>query len=124
MPGPSYLTSCLQCGGQLAPVALDPQTAPWLCAPCGLGFFSAELSPAARSTYRPLFRDHGTGPDADAIHATRDAELAEAHVRGTSARLDQIDSLTDGQLAFLAGRKNLSPPVPPAVAQAQKQRGH
>jgi len=124
MTAPAYLLDCPKCGRQLAPIAGDPSSAPWLCAPCGLGWFSAELSPAARSAYRPQFRDHGTDAQAQAIHAARDVELAEAHIRGTSARLDQIDSLSAGQLAFLAGRKNLSPPVPPAVAQAQKQRGH
>lgn len=118
----TYLTSCPKCGGQLAPVALDPQTAPWLCASCGLGFFAAELSPAARSAYRPQFRDHGTS--AHAIHLARDAELAEAHARGTSARDDQIGILDDGQLAFVASRVNVHPAVKSAVAQAQKQRGH
>jgi len=61
---------------------VDPQTAPWLCQPCGRGFWHAECSPDARAAYRPRHHDWGYG--SVALRATVDQERAAARERRCS----------------------------------------
>ncbi len=70
--------TCPRCGAQLEPVALDPQTAPWLCAlannGCAHGWWNAELTSAAHLAYRVPHGDFGHGLVASDISAARIAE--------------------------------------------------
>ncbi len=75
---------CPRCGGGLVPVAQGPEAAPWLCAPCHLGFYSAELD-----AVRDFRQDrHDFGPSRGTREAVR-IEAEAAHVRGTSLRPEQ-----------------------------------
>lgn len=97
LPRPAVTLDCPQCGGPLAPVILDPETAPWLCNHCALGFWSAELSNAARKDWRPKERDFGF--NARELRAACLRERTEARQRGTSLREDMVGQLSGAQLA-------------------------
>lgn len=85
----TYSTACPKCGAQLAPVALDPQTAPWLCAGCHRGYWAPELSTRAREAFRHGHDDWGIArPEWLRLAVT--AERDEAEARGTSLREDQF----------------------------------
>lgn len=102
---PTYQVSCPRCGGPLDPIALpDPQACPWRCPLCCLGWFAAELSPHARSLYRPVHNDFGFGGGRLSLVALVDQELAAAHVRGTSLREDQLSLVPIGALKVLKVR--------------------
>lgn len=92
---------CPQCGGDLAPVVLDPHSAPWLCARCRLGFFSCELTAEARAGWEPGPRCFGWRTHAVLVRL-REQELAEAHRRGTSLRPDQLRRLSQLELKKVA----------------------
>lgn len=85
-----YRTDCPKCGKPLAPVALDPDTAPWLCNECHRGFWSAELTDVARARYRHRHHDWGQGAPAQAIRRSVQTEWLQAHARGASLRPDQL----------------------------------
>ncbi len=102
MPTPSYRIDCPKCGKTLQPVALSAQSAPWLCAGCGLGFWSSELSASSRALYRPTYNDFGLGVERVSIHAAIALEVADAEVRGTSLRHDQFTLAPESVLAYVA----------------------
>ena len=109
MTPPTYSTTCPKCGGQLAAVALDAQTAPWLCALCALGFWACELSSTARASFRPHHNDWGFGPERAGILTLIDQEIAEAHTRGTSLRDDQFNFVEPSFLSALKARARTNP---------------
>lgn len=76
---------CPRCGGALKAIALDWQTAPWLCAPCSRGWFQTEVENA--HLYRHAFNDFGYFAF---IPEGVQAELAVARRNGTSLRVDQL----------------------------------
>ena len=124
MSPPQYLLDCVGCGQQLAPHAGDWQSTPWLCGPlgCNRGFWTAELTPAARKAWQPHSRDHGHSPEGQAIRDAMHAERDEARLRGTSAREDQLGLLSAAELAFVA-KLILAPDFAAKVAAALKARG-
>jgi ribosomal protein L37AE/L43A len=61
--------TCPHCGRSLLPVT-RPETAPWLCLECHRGWWSAELTVAAKDAYRPEYRDFGYGQTARLIAET------------------------------------------------------
>jgi hypothetical protein len=86
---PDYPTDCPLCGRQLTPIAHAHGTAPWQCFPCMRGWFVCELRPEARQHYV----HHQLCYHWDVVPLILDAmqqELAEAALRGTSLRLDQV----------------------------------
>lgn len=107
MTAPTYLTTCPKCGAQLQPVALDPATAPWLCANDARGFWAAELSTSARTVYRPRHDDWTLSGARAPIQADVDAEIAQAQSRGTSLREDQISLASAGVLQSVVGRRGV-----------------
>lgn len=103
----AYLRACPGCGGGLTPVALGPDSAPWLCATCSHGWFCCELAGPARAVFRPQHRDWGHAGGRE-LKRTRDLELAEAHARGTSALPEHLPLLSVAQLTTLAPRARMS----------------
>lgn len=103
----SYSTKCPQCGGHLQPVALDAQTAPWLCNECHLGFWAVDLSTDARKSWghRGFVHDAGS----QALHARRLQEHQDALVNGTSLREDQIGVAPLGVLQSALLGPNITP---------------
>lgn len=95
----AYPTVCPNCGGQLEPVVLGPESAPWLCHGCGLGFWAAELRQSAAwdRGYR-CFGHAGMAARVEAVHA----EAVQAVARGSSARPDQLALLPTAVLERLA----------------------
>lgn len=85
-----YRTTCPKCGGPLEVVALDPDSAPWLCNVCHRAFWAAELTDVARDLYRPRHHDWGQGTPARAVRQSVQTEWLYAHARGTSLRADQL----------------------------------
>jgi len=126
MSQPTYPTKCLACGHALDPVALDPDTAPWLCPvvhPGLRGYWACELSSQAPA-YRSQHADFGFGAPAIALRALVDQEHAAAVTRGTSLREDQLglvpaavltrlSALPPGDAAFTAA---LTAALAPRVA--------
>lgn len=104
MTQPLYALMCPRCGGPLQPVALDAQSAPWLCGLCRLGFFASELSSTARAAYRPLHRDFGLGPMRRVLSGLVAQERAGAESRGTSLREDQLHLVPVRTLTMLRAR--------------------
>ena len=102
---PSYLTTCPKCGRQLQPRAADPQCAPWICTPCGLGFFVCELTADARKAYRARCHDWGVGRTRLDLSADRRRELEDARERGTSARPEQLPLLGASDRGALLRRR-------------------
>jgi hypothetical protein len=85
---PTYSYVCPGCGGPLQPLALDAQTAPWLCDVCHFGFWATDLGVAARKQWHGQGFTHGA--DSAQMHSDRMAEFAVAVTNGTSLREDQI----------------------------------
>jgi hypothetical protein len=117
-----YLTTCPQCGGELAPVAGDADSAPWLCAPCSRGWWPAELSAAARAAYRPEFADHGVDAAALAITKQRHEERAAARRRGTSLLHEHLAEAPLDQLQSLAAHPHLDPAFAAVLTRAIANR--
>lgn len=117
----AYLQSCPGCGGPLTPVALGPETAPWLCGVCAHGWFACELAPPARASFRAEQRDWGHAGGRE-LKVLRDVELADAHARGTSALPEHLSLLSGAQLAVLAKRGRLSAEFRALVEAAIAQR--
>jgi len=105
---PLYLLTCPNCGGGLEPHAGHPDSAPWLCARCHLGFWVSELSAVARVRYRPRFRDYGVGKESIALRAACLAERDAARERGTSCLEEHIGLLSHDHLQFMCDRFPLS----------------
>lgn len=56
-PDSSFATSCPNCGAQLIEVANpDPDTAPYVCGLCRLGWWRSELTADARQAWQPATR--------------------------------------------------------------------
>lgn len=102
-------TKCPKCQKALTPVALDPQSAPWVCNRCHLGFFVSELADSARAIFRPRHQDWGQGTPASAVRLDADAELDLAEARGTSLREDQIKKASTESLQSLVALCGVSP---------------
>lgn len=107
---PTYPTTCPECGAQLVPVALDPQTAPWLCETSMLGFWATDLSPANRAHWGK--RGFTLGHHTALMHSARQDERLTAEANGISLREDQLGSAT---LATLRSAL-LSPTIAPSFA--------
>ena len=103
----SHSLACPECGGQLQVVALDAQTAPWLCPGCGLGFFACELTSDSRARWGQ--RTFTRGAHEAALVEAREAELDEARFRGTSLREDQFVHAEVGLLERVAGHRGVEP---------------
>lgn len=116
--GPSYLTSCPNCGAQLQPVLLDPTVAPWVCVvpACRRGWFACELTAEARKAWVSAHRSHTPTFRQATLDAALAAELAGAHARGSSARPEQLAVLDLASLNTLAA---LVPPGGSFHAQVQ-----
>lgn len=99
-----HVHTCPACGHPLQPVALDPDTAPWLCPPtgCRSGWWVSELTTQARNAYRHGNRDFGFGPHRGAIQAQVELERVAARQRGTSALPEQLPLLPSAELTRLA----------------------
>ena len=96
----SYAITCPHCGTTLEAVAQNPQTAPWLCRACSVGWWSAELTKEARATYRIERRDFRP---AKPMRLLVEAEARLAKARGSSLREDQLKLVTTKTVQRVAG---------------------
>lgn len=117
---PDYPLDAPCCGQQLTAHAGQPDAAPWFCAQCHRGFWTAELSPAARTLYRPLFHDWGLSLDSAALREAVDAEREQAIQRGTSALPEHLGQLAPAHLKQLQ-RLDLSADFAQQVAGAMTE---
>lgn len=122
MSAAAYLTSCPHCGAQLAPVALTPDCAPWLCSGCRLGFWVAELTTEARLAWDKATRSHKWHTRRQIIEPALAVEIAAAAQRGTSALPEHLPLLPLAQLQALAGQVKGSA-FAAQVAAAVKAKG-
>ena len=97
-----YNTRCPNCAGQLYPVVLDPDSAPWLCVICRRAWWVSELSPEARLLWRHSHQDHGYGLPAKTLTQAREDERHEARQRGTSALPEHLALLPRVALEHLS----------------------
>ena len=97
----TYLTSCPKCGAQLTPIAVHPDSTPWACYECHLGFWVSELSHEAREMYRHQLHDWGHGAAPNALRAKVLEERNEARNRGTSALPEHLGMLPKDHLKRL-----------------------
>jgi hypothetical protein len=111
----AYIPTCLLCGGALSPTAQGPHSPPWHCSPCFWSWWTAQLTKAARDSFRPDTHDFSDPTIADAV----DAEVAEAAQRGTSLRLDQVDQITPTVAASLRSGFRLTSDIDAALAAIQ-----
>jgi hypothetical protein len=105
---PLYITACPGCGQQLEPHAGHPDSTPWTCHNCHVGFWKCELSAEARAMYRPRFHDWGHSEEAFALHDAAEAERELARERGTSCLPEHVGLLESEHLLFLHERFPLS----------------
>jgi chitinase len=120
MPPPTYSIACPKCGGALSPVALDVQTAPWLCNHgCGLGFWSSELN--ATDLFDPATKSWKY--DAQ-LQVNIASEIADANKRGTSLRDDQLTIADPSILQSVALGKKVDPNFLKATKTHLKNSGH
>ncbi len=85
----AYATDCPKCARELQPVALVPDSAPWLCNECHLGFWAAELTDEARACYKPPLVEFA-GKDGAVVRRAVQSEWLHAQARGCSLRPDQL----------------------------------
>jgi hypothetical protein len=111
----SYIPTCLYCGGALAPTAQGPDSPPFHCSPCFWSWWAAQLTAAARASFRPDTHDFSDPAVAVAVAA----EAAEAAQRGTSLRLDQVDQITPTVAAALRSGFRLTSDIDAALAAIQ-----
>ena len=106
----SYSPTCPECGATLQPVALDPDTPPWLCPISHLGWWVCELETPMRSEWHSPTRafSHKVTP---ALREAVRQERADAAVLGTSARPDQLSRLPLSALQNL--QTTLAAKIPP-----------
>lgn len=114
---------CPHCGNELTPIALGPDTAPWLCAGCHRGYFNAELTSEARARYRPAARDYGTGKGKVAIRQAVELEVQAARLRGTSALPEHLPFLTVPNLRGVANLRGVQPDMAKAITAELTRRG-
>lgn len=119
---PTYPVKCPKCGGTVSPVALDAQTAPWLCSRCARGWFSCELA-VAHLLFRQQYGDFGFGPPAEDLRKQAHQERVDAAVRGTSLREDQLGLTPEDVLKGVATRGHLSPDFAKVVHAHLASRG-
>jgi len=93
------LTICLRCGSELTPHAGRPQSTPFVCHLCHLGYFPSELSREARQSYRKSHHDFGY--HAEHIREAVRHDLEAAIHRGTCALPEQLPLLSLAELEFL-----------------------
>lgn len=93
--------ACPACGRPLAPVVASPDSAPWLCHPCGRGWFAAEIANPGSWDPATGFHRRSTWPSVRAAIAD---ETRAAARRGTSTVDEHLPLLTDRQLAAAAAR--------------------
>jgi len=120
---PTYLTTCPNDGAPLQPVALDPDTAPWLCNVCRRGWWVSELQTSARSAWRVQFQDFGFGDTMLSIREQVRQERVEAVTRGTSLRPEQLLVLPPEQLKGLRLVPGLSSDFMAVVKVVMQNRG-
>jgi hypothetical protein len=118
-----YLTSCPNCGQQLQPVALGPDSAPWACHTCRLSFWVAELSTAARAAWWPSVQSHDPAVRQATIGPALAAEISAAYARGTSALPEHLPVLPAATLATLAKIVGPGSVFGAQVAAAAKVKG-
>ena len=118
---PDYTLDAPCCGVQLTPHAGHHEAAPWFCAQCHRGFWAAELTPAARSLYRPLFHDWGLSLESAVLREAVDREREEARRRGTSALPEHLGQLEPAHLDALLVR-DLRPDFARLVSAALPQK--
>lgn len=99
--GMTYLLSCPNCGAQLQPVVLGPDSAPWLCALCHISFWVAELSGQARDAWQPTVKCYDWRARREMLDRATADEAAAASLRGTSALPEHLGLLSAGQLSTL-----------------------
>lgn len=95
---PTYLTSCLICGGPLGPVLSSPVHAPWVCPVCCHAWWVCELQ--ARDGWERARRAFGWKARAGMEDGLK-REMGEAVRRGCSVRSDQVGLLSVSQLEHL-----------------------
>lgn len=119
--------SCPSCGQPLSPVALHPDTAPWLCPAvtgCAAGFWHAEVTGDGAAHYRAQFRDWGRDVAVVArIRAAVSDEYLAAQGRGTSLREDQIAIATTRGLSALRDGGRIHPAMLEQVEAELRRRG-
>jgi hypothetical protein len=96
-------------------VVLDPQCTPWVCRMCARGFWTSELTNAARKMYRPQYHDWGFGPEAVQLRQQVTMEVVDAMMRGTSLRPDLLPRVPRHTIEALV------PQVRPAFRELLKQ---
>ncbi len=120
---PTYLTDCPRCGQQLQPHAGQPESTPWVCSDCKLGFWVEQLKRDARMHYRSHTHDWGYGDHVKPLRQAVELEIAHAVKRGTSAREDQLSILTVTQLEHIKTRKKIDPEFMKKVDAEHGRRG-
>lgn len=115
---PPYVLACPACGQQLEPHAGHPDSTPWICHHCHVGFWVCELTSDARARYRPRFHDWGHSKEAFALRDAVFAEREVARARGTSCLPEHIGLLEREHLRFMHERFPLSDEFRERVAAA------
>lgn len=109
------IKTCPNCGGELTPLILEPDTPPWGCYNgCERAWWEAEL--AARDLWSTQLRRF-TSP------ISYEAEMQEAVQRGCSLRPDQVQFLGDREIQALSSLNVLPPSVQTEVVKQAKGRG-
>jgi hypothetical protein len=83
-----YDIHCPQCGRLLTVVALDAQSAPWVCNECHLGFWAIELTDNARLHWGDKSFERGSHEEW--LRQEIKKEYEDAVERGTSLREDHF----------------------------------
>lgn len=94
--------TCPNCANALLAVVGSPESAPWLCTACHRGWWPAELTDEARSTWNPMVRAF-IRSDRAAARAAVAADRSAALERGTSLLPEQLGSVSAEALAAVAG---------------------
>ena len=118
-----YLATCPECGATLQAVVLDPDTPPWVCTICHLGWWVSELQTPVRSEWDSRTRSFHFR----SLPALREAitqERATAAVLGTSVRVDQLNLLPLTALQALATKiaSKIPPPYTPPPSTLNPNR--
>ena len=123
MTQPTYRVTCPLDKLTLLPVVLGPDSAPWFCVGCRTSYWAAELSETARKQYRPAVRDFGYGAPLEQLQRDVEAEIAEAVIRGTSCREDQIGLLPMAGLQRLVDDPRIHGSFRPLVTAELTRKG-
>ena len=106
-----YAQTCPECGATLQPVALDPDTPPWLCPISKLGWWVAELEAPMRASWQSRTRSFDFRV-LGSLKAKIDQERASAATLGTSVRVDQLPRLDLTTLQAIATTLESKSPPP------------